>query len=253
MSLCNFATLLLTINIGNTNILCGAFEGESLARAERFPLSDRSRLDVFLNSYPQAESVLAAGVNPKVSESVVESAFGALRCPVLLAGRDFPVPVRNRTTCPEKVGIDRLLNALAAHERAKKACVVIDIGTAVTIDAVAGNGDFLGGAIMPGPGTALSALHANTALLPETSLPREIPVLGTDTQGAMSSGVFWGTVGAIEKISEMLRRETAGAVTFLTGGGAERFAPHLSGIDHLVPALVLEGLRLAWLAADRRP
>ncbi|RKY27699.1 MAG: hypothetical protein DRP79_02995 [Planctomycetota bacterium] len=242
--------MLLTINIGNTNILCGIWQDQSLARTERFPVSDISRLDTFFASPSQIEAVLVGAVNPHAAQDVLDAASRALNCPILAAGRDFEVPVRNRTRFPDRVGIDRLLNALAAYHRTRKPCVIIDIGTAVTIDAVNGAGEFLGGAIMPGLAGALSTLHSTTALLPhiDPARDRDIPVLGRDTEGAMSSGVFWGIVGAVEKISEMLRREAPGAVTFLTGGDAERFAPHLGGIDHTVAALALEGLRLAYLA-----
>ncbi len=240
--------MLLTINIGNTNILCGIWQDQSLARTERFPVSDISRLDTFFASRAQIEAVLVGAVNPHAAQGVLDAASHALNCPILAAGRDFGVPVRNRTRFPDRVGIDRLLNALAAYHRTRKPCVIIDIGTAVTIDAVNEAGEFLGGAIMPGLAGTLSTLHSTTALLPHIDLARDIPVLGRDTEGAMSSGVFWGIVGAVEKISGMLRREAPGAVTFLTGGDAERFAPHLGGIDHTVAALALEGLRLAYLA-----
>lgn len=238
--------LLLTINIGNTNVQCGVFEGGSLARTARFPASDTSALNAFLASCPRPEAALIAAVNPKTAGLVSDSVSLSLGLAALVAGRDFRVPLANRVRLPEKVGIDRLLNALAAFDRAKKACIVADIGTAVTVDAVSATGEFLGGAILPGPSTALAALHSGTALLPAVSLPDDVPVLGRDTEGAMASGVFWGIVGAIEKIMEMLKQEMPGAVTFLTGGAAERFAPRIRSLDHTVPSLTLEGLRLAW-------
>jgi type III pantothenate kinase len=244
--------LLLAINIGNTNVQCGIFDGATLALSERFPCADEFRLRSFLVSCPPAEAVVIGSVNPAACERAVRFASQLLGSETLIAGRDFKIPVVNRARLPEKVGADRLLNSLAAYTRAKKACIVIDIGTAVTIDFVNSRGEFEGGAIMPGPAMSLDALRSRTALLPEVSLPPDVPVLGRDTEGAMASGAFWGTAGAIEKITGMLKQEFGGeAVTFLTGGGAERFAGALGGIDAVVPELTLEGLRLAYEISQR--
>lgn len=98
---------------------------------------------------------------------------------------------------------------------------------------------------MPGPDMSLGALHSNTALLPQITLAPDIPVLGKDTESAMSSGAFWGTVGAVEKVAALLKHQIASKAVFLTGGGAERFSAHLSGIDFTVPELTLEGIRLS--------
>jgi len=240
---------LLAINIGNTNIQCGIFDKKSLARSERFPCENGERLRDFLISCPPLEAAVAGSVNDAACERVAEAASHILKTGLLVAGRDFKIPIVNRTRFPEKVGADRLLNGLAAYERAKRACIVIDIGTAVTIDVVNANGHFLGGVIMPGPATAIAALHSRTSALPEISLPFDIPVFGRDTEGAIASGVFWGTVGAVEKIVGMLKKEFGeDSATFLTGGGAERFAKELPGIKHIVSELTLEGLRLAYVA-----
>lgn len=241
--------MLLAINIGNTNVQCGIFDGEPLVRSARCPAADEARLHSFLVSCPRIDTVVIGSVNRAVCDRVVKSASRMLKASVLVAGKDFKIPIANRTRFPEKVGVDRLLNAFAAYRRTKKACIIIDVGTAITIDVVNARGEFAGGAIMPGPATSLAALRSSTALLPDIPLPGNIPVLGQDTEGAMASGVFYGTIGAIEKITGMFEREFGSdVVTFLTGGGAERFAPALGGVDSLVPELTLEGLRLAYEA-----
>jgi type III pantothenate kinase len=239
--------LLLAINIGNTNVQCGVFSGPSVARSERFPAGDEARLAAFLASCPAVEAAVASSVNQPVCGVVSSAVSLVLKTRLLLAGKDFQIPIPNRTRFPEKVGSDRLLNSLAAYARAKNTSLVIDIGTAITIDVVNARGHFLGGVIMPGPMTAISALHSGTAMLPEISLPLDVPVLGQDTEGAIASGVFWGTAGAVEKILGMLKMEFGDdAATFLTGGGAERFAGTIRGIDHVIPELTLEGLRIAY-------
>jgi type III pantothenate kinase len=239
--------MLLAINIGNTNVQCGVFRGPSVARSERFPVGDEARLAAFLASCPAVEAAVASSVNQPVCGVVSSAVSLVLKTRLLLAGRDFQIPIVNHARFPEKVGSDRLLNSLAAYERVKRPCLIVDIGTAITIDVVNAIGHFIGGVIMPGPATAIRALHLGTAMLPEISLPPDIPVLGQDTEGAMASGVFWGTVGAVEKITGILRKEIgSGAVTFLTGGGAERFAKTIHGIDHVIPELTLEGLRIAY-------
>jgi len=240
--------LLLAINIGNTNVQCGIFDGGSLVRSVRCPVADEARLRAFLASCTRIDAVAIGSVNQAICNRIAESASRILKADVLIAGKDFEIPIANRTRFPEKVGADRLLNALAAYRRARKACVIIDIGTAVTVDAVSAQGEFLGGAIMPGLSASLAALRSSTALLPDISLPMEVPVLGRDTEGAMASGVFYGIAGAIEKITGMYKREFGSDAAFLTGGGAERFAAALDCVDGVVPELTLEGLRLAYEA-----
>jgi type III pantothenate kinase len=150
------------------------------------------------------------------------------------------------------VGIDRLLGAAAAyHVRSfKSAVIVVDIGSAVTIDLVSVDGEFLGGAILPGVGMSARAMHQFTDLLPEldTSAWADSPpeVIGTSTEPAILSGLFWGTVGAVNELVDRMQHGLhCSAELFLTGGGSQTVSRFLDSEPRVVPDLVLEGIELA--------
>lgn len=171
--------------------------------------------------------------------------------PVRLLTAD-DVPIRVAVPRPDMVGIDRLLGAAAAfHSRsAETAVIVVDIGSAVTVDLVSREGEFLGGAILPGVGMSARAMHQCTDLLPEldTSAWAEHPpeVVGTATEPAILSGLFWGTVGAInELVDRMQHGLRSSAELFLTGGGSQTVSRFLDAEPRVVPDLVLEGIELA--------
>jgi len=167
----------------------------------------------------------------------------------LLAAGDLPLSVALER--PDMVGIDRLLDALAANRLRQPGCpaVVVDVGTAITVDLVAADGAFCGGAILPGIAMSARALHAFTDLLPlidmsELAVPPE--PLGASTVAAMQSGLFWGAVGAIRQLTERLTGEAADrAEVFLTGGAGPAVAELLGARARHVPHLTLAGIALA--------
>ncbi len=177
----------------------------------------------------------------------------------LLAAGDLPLEVALER--PDMVGIDRLLDALAANRLRQPArpAVVVDVGTAITVDVVSPEGVFLGGAILPGITMSARALHTFTDLLPllDTSdLDGPPPALGTSTVGAMQSGLFWGAVGAIRQLIAELTRNLAGEPeVFLTGGAGPAVAGLLGHSARHVPHLTLAGIALAaeWASGRRKP
>lgn len=168
---------------------------------------------------------------------------------VLLAAGDLPLAVA--LPRPDMVGIDRLVDALAANRlrHPERMAVVADLGTAITVDAVSREGAFLGGAILPGIGMSARALHMFTDLLPLVELhdPEEPPaVLGTSTVAAIESGLFWGAVGAIRELARGLAANCpAGADLFVTGGTGGVVAKVLSPLAQYHPHLTLAGIALA--------
>ncbi len=165
---------------------------------------------------------------------------------VLISAADVPLPVR--VPHPDRVGIDRLVNALAAERlrRPGRPAIVVDLGTAITVDAVSPDGAFLGGAILLGLASTARALHQFTDMLPfldvETLSPSQ--AIGKNTEEAMRAGIFWGILGAIRELvrrqAEFLGQQTD---VFLTGGHAAIFAEYLSDAKH-VPDLTLSGIAL---------
>jgi pantothenate kinase type III len=156
----------------------------------------------------------------------------------LLLGRDFPPLVRNLTREPGRVGADRLAQASAAWHRARGACVVVSMGTAITVDVVDTRGVFRGGLIAPGLRLMARALHEHTALLPEVDPVRRLDPVGRDTREALQAGIWLAARG-------LLREALRGAKgpVFGTGGDA---APFRECFDHFVPALALEGVVRSW-------
>jgi type III pantothenate kinase len=160
------------------------------------------------------------------------------------------LPLRVRMERPEAVGIDRLLDAVAANQRRPtgQPALVADCGSAITIDLLSANGDFLGGAIAPGLGMSARGLHQFTHALPLVSVTAVPPALGTSTTDALRSGLFWGSIGAVQELVHRLAKTLdRKPIVYLTGGDAELLAPHLSiefSMEWL-PELTLHGIYLA--------
>jgi type III pantothenate kinase len=165
----------------------------------------------------------------------------------LLAFFDLPLVVR--LPHPDMVGVDRLLDAVAANRlRAPgRPAIVVDVGTAITVDMVSAEGEFLGGAILPGIAMSARALHEFTDLLPQidmSELAGPPPALGVSTVEAMQSGLFWGAVGAVRELTEQLARGAEPHI-FLTGGAGVAVADLLGRSACYVPHLTLAGIAIA--------
>lgn len=199
---------------------------------------------------------VVAGSNPRGIARVVQDwPQGNLPVPIEVLNTDsFPLEI-----CvdePRKVGIDRLLNAVAANalRTADQAAIIIDTGTATTVDVVSTDGSFAGGAILPGFELSAKALNDYTALLPlipvDDLRQTEPVVLGKNTTDAIRSGLFWGQLGAVRELVNQLQRQSlpnAGQVhplVLLTGGGSALLAPHLMEVVQFEPLLSLQGLAL---------
>ena len=238
--------MLLVIDAGNTNIVCALYEGmtqKALARLETEAVQDSEDMDL-----PFA----CAGVTGAAIVSVVPrldpllTRFCAEKTghdPLFATWETIPIPVRVES--PEKVGTDRILNAWAAREEGGPLpLVVVDAGTAATFDVVDADGAFAGGAIMPGAGLSLGALQAKAGnKLPVVTIARPAGAIGKNTHDAMQAGVFWGHVGAIERIlSEITAALGVPPRVVMTGGLAEVFAPALPGVETADKDLTLRGL-----------
>ncbi|MDE2290573.1 MAG: type III pantothenate kinase, partial [Elusimicrobia bacterium] len=175
------------------------------------------------------------------------AAAGAWGVRALEAGPGSPLGLRLAVRTPREVGADRVLNALAARELYGAPAVVVDFGTATTFDCLSRRGDYLGGAILPGPRLAAKALALHTAKLPEVDIAPTRRVIGRDTVECIQAGLYWGYVGMIEGLLRRTLRELKAprAKVLLTGGLAPLFAAGIPGARH-VPSLTLEGLRLAY-------
>ena len=193
--------------------------------------------------------ILIASVNDAVAGPLALSLRDAFAgADVFRLGRDLAVPIPLAVDEPEGVGVDRQLDALAAFERAKQACVVVDVGTAVTVDFVDGQGTFQGGAIAPGLSLMLDALHRKTERLPEIAYEAPDPdhgVFGKTTRHAMQLGVGAAVRGLVRERAEAYA-EAFGAFPVIVATGGDMGVLEGDGlIEHFVPDLTLQGMVIA--------
>jgi len=217
-----------------------------------------SQIEGWLNQRPQNNCLSSvAGSNPQgISRILQDWPENILPDPLeVLNTDDFPLQIA--VDEPRKVGIDRLFNAVAANrlKSEDQAAIIIDTGTATTVDVVARDGSFLGGAILPGFELSAKSLHDYTALLPLISVEElrqsEPVVLGKNTTDAIRSGLFWGQLGAVRELvtqqsQQLLAEAQSGTapLVLLTGGGSALLAPHLDSTVYFEPFLSLQGLAL---------
>lgn len=245
----------LAVDVGNTHIVLGRLEDGSVA--DRYRLETRTGMtaDELLNLWELLLDVddrgdltlLVASVVPEITkeihtldrESPLEARF--------LEHPWASTPIDVVTDHPERVGSDRVAGATAFH-REFGGGVVVDFGTATTLDLISGKGEYCGGVIFPGIEASAHGLSEQAAMLPQvtTEAPEEISI--TDTQSGLRSGLFHGTAGAVERlIGELVDQSelNPGVPVVATGGGAEQMAELVDSISHVRPNLVLEGLRLS--------
>ena len=249
--------MLLAIDIGNTTVGWGVFQGEALRGHWRVATDASKTSDeygmVVVNLLRDAgvqpdgvSGVILSSVVPSLTpvfERMAETCFRRLP---LIVSSDLDTGLTLRTTNPRELGSDRLVSAAAAYARYRTCLIIVDLGTATTFGAVTQSGDYLGGAIAPGLGIAVEALFSRTAQLPRVDLIRPKAVIGRDTVSGIQSGLIFGHAGLVDGIVSRMQGELGGAARVLaTGGWASVVAPESRTIQEVRPLLVLEGL--AWL------
>ncbi len=254
--------MLLAVDIGNTNITTGLFRNGSLIasrRAASLPQRTSDELELLLTGLLRLDDADLGGLTAIACASVVPALTDALAAVAgrhgvsLLTAGAGRVPIAIRVDRPTDVGADRLVNALAAARLHGTPAVVIDLGTATTFDAVAGDGAFVGGAIAPGLEVGIEALAAHTAKLPRVELITPDRAIGRDTVGAMQSGAILGYQALVAGLLGRIRVELAESSgvdvadvrAILTGGlSAAPWARGIPGIDAIDPELTLKGLAI---------
>jgi type III pantothenate kinase len=245
--------VIASVCVGNTTTAAAIFVGGALVRTTRVPtirLREIWRLfgRVSDDFRERTTAVIVGSVVPGMTEAAAEIASGEFDAPARLYRVDVPAGLEIRVEKPERVGDDRLANALAAHARARGAAVVVDLGTAMTVDAVSKDGAFLGGAIFPGANTGGDALAKRTALLPRVELEGTLTLPGNNTEQAVRAGLLYGAAGAVDRLIERTWDALGGETSVIgTGGEAKLVAPlttHLK-VENVEPALTLEGLQRA--------
>ena len=250
--------MLLAIDIGNTTITIGVFEDEKLRTTWRMATNIDHMADeyaTFLLNMLQHQDletsdikeIAMCSVVPPLTTTFVDLFQRYFHISPLVVGPGIKTGVRIRMDNPREVGTDRIVNAAAAHHLYGGPVIIVDVGTATTFDTVSKEGDYLGGAIATGIGTAAEALFTRTAALPRVELVHPEHAIGTNTVAAMQSGLVFGYVGLIEGIVARIEQELGEKATVVaTGGYAELMAKESKVIDIVNPDLTLIGLRLIY-------
>lgn len=240
---------LLGISIGNTRTRLGVFVDGKLTETDTYENRHAERLSEAIERAftPLRERedaiVLMSSVKPQLNASIAQMVTDALAQSPRWVERDVPIPIGRRLDPEAMVGEDRLLNAAAAYDVMKQACVVIDAGTAITIDLVDGDGTFHGGAIAPGAQMMLDALNQRTAQLPEVAFDAPSEAVGHNTIEAMRVGAFYGLRGMVrELVEEYAQALGAYPAVIATGGDGSLLFHEYELVDRVVPDLTLMGL-----------
>lgn len=246
----------IVVDIGNSRIKWGRCTSDAVVEAVSLPPDEpegwTSQLERWRLWGPRAWVV--ASVQPERCARFVEW-LRARGDTVLLLDSARQIPLRVALEVPDQVGLDRLLNAVAAVRRQPPClpAVVVDAGTAVTVDWIDETGAFRGGAILPGLRLMAQALHDHTALLPLVEARQSPKVPGTSTAEALQAGIFWSVAGGIYALVEQLRKRSERAApcsVFLTGGDAALVAPALDQSVIVWPFMTLEGIRVTAQSLD---
>ena len=250
--------MLLTIDIGNTNITLGLYNGKELGprwrlataydhMPDEYGLQLSGLLEHAGHTSQDVTGICMASVVPPITGKIIEACKRYLNIDPLVVDAGVKTGVRVRYEDPRAVGADRIVDAVAVvHLYGTPACVV-DFGTATTFDAISKNGDYLGGAIAPGIGIAADALFQRTSKLPRVDLQKPPSVIGRNTVHSMQSGLLYGYVGLVEGMVARFRQELGPDMKVIaTGGLADIVAQETEVIQLVAPWLTLDGLQMIW-------
>jgi type III pantothenate kinase len=248
--------MLLAVDIGNTNIASGLFEGKSLIqhwkiRTERDKTSDEygivllSLLSLKKLGAESIKSVIISSVVPPLTPVFQELSQNLLKVKPLIVGPGLKTGMSILYENPQEVGADRIVAAVAAFEKYGGPAIIVDFGTATTFDAVSDKGEYLGGSIAPGIQIAAEALYLKTAKLPRIEIKKPQHAIGRTTVTSMQSGLYFGYIGLVSNIIMEISKELGEDIKVVaTGSFASQIYPDLKIISDLDPYLVLEGLRI---------
>ena len=250
--------MLLTIDIGNTNITLGLYQGKDLGprwrlataydhMPDEYGLQLIGLLEHAGFTTEDITGICMASVVPPITGKIIEACRQYLFKEPLVVDAGVKTGVRVRYEDPRAVGADRIVDAVAVLSLYGTPACVVDFGTATTFDAIAENGDYLGGAIAPGIGIAADALFQRTAKLPRVDLQKPPSVIGRNTVHSMQSGLLYGYVGLVEGMVARFRQELGPKMKVIaTGGLADVLANETKVLQIIAPWLTLDGLQMIW-------
>lgn len=250
--------MLLVIDVGNSNIVVGVYDGTRLIRSWRLS-TDKSRTSdeyaVLLHSLFEQAGLSFSSVKGSIISSVVPPLTGVMEAisrdffnlPPCVVGPEIKTGMPIHYDNPREVGADRIVNAVAGFEKHKCPLVIVDFGTATTFDYVNGKGEYCGGAIAPGLGISVEALFQRASKLPRIDIAKPPQAIARNTVNSMQAGIFFGYIGLVDGIVDHIRSESHEEFRVIaTGGLANLIAPESKTIDEVDDNLTLEGLRILY-------
>ncbi len=250
--------MLLVIDVGNTHTVLGVYEGTKLVHhwrvwTDREKTSDeygilvRNLYDGSHFSSQEVTAIIVSSVVPPLTPTIVELCDRYFGIAPVVVGPGIKTGISIKMDNPKEVGADRIVNAVAAHGKFGKACIVVDFGTATTFDYVSAQGDYMGGVIAPGANISAEALFRQASKLPRVEIAKPPSVIGKNTVAAMQAGIFFGYVGLVDGIIDRMKKEIRGETMVVATGGLARVIAGESSKIHVIDEnLTLEGLRIIY-------
>lgn len=250
--------MLLAVDIGNTNIVLGLYKERRLVTHWRlFTQAERTadEYGVIISHLVGAEgfrrdqirAIVASCVVPPMVSVMQELALKFFKLEPLMVGPGIKTGMPILYDSPKDVGADRIVNGIAAYEKYRSACIVVDFGTATTVDFISKKGEYVGGAIAPGLLISLEALVQRASKLPRIEIVKPKEIVGKNTVQSIQAGTFYGYVGLVDGIVQRMQKENGvDAKVVATGGLAPLVASECSTISEVDEFLTLEGLRIIY-------
>lgn len=256
--------MLLVVDVGNTNTVIGAFEGEELkadwrVRTERDVTVDelgmlfRNLFDSQGLDFSQTRDVIISCVVPPMLDALENLARKYVQTEALVVGPGIKTGIPILIDNPKEVGADRIVNVVAAYDRYHQSLIVVDLGTSTNFDYVSPKGEYMGGVIAPGLIVSSEALFLKASKLQRIEISRPKRVIGKDTVSAMLTGLVYGHVGLIDGIVKRMSDEAGtNPLVIASGGLASLVAEYSETISEVIPDLTLEGLRIIFELNKKR-
>lgn len=250
--------MIFVIDVGNTNMVLGIYKGKELlhhwrlgttrtATADEYGMTIHNLLQYAGIHIQDIEGVIVSSVVPPLTQTLEQLCRKHLKREPLFVGPGIKTGLNIRYENPREVGADRIVNSVAGIAKYGTPLIIVDFGTATTFDYIDEEGNYLGGAIVPGIGISTEALYERAAKLPRIDLVRPKSVIGRNPVTSMQAGIIFGYAGQVDGIVGRIWQEFNNqAKVVATGGLAELISAESPSVDHIDPLLTLEGLRIIY-------